>query len=422
MARWFQPRSPETSENAPHHSSSRQSSTYVSPESIRQPAFESDDEEEEHHQPPRSASDKRLTTAAIKALKTRLVLEDIPSWIVDFKAAIGRTDPEAATLLAATNHQSELLGTSGSTWAFDANKRIANVIDSALDPVGDNVILLKSTLRDAEAGDRPGILASGVDMLAEIQALLTERTYGEIKLDKEVTAAVVFVPGATVTETRLIAEKIKRRQVLKTHAEQAIPKALLHEIISKIPDTPEALRKHKNEYERKLYKTEMIGTSPPWTANELIAFIGVDLTAYPRPEVSLTERPPTGGVTKQTLNPETKCGNCGATSKHVSRDCPIKCPDCLLNCCPGNPARGMLCAAKCDIAPSKCIPPLTSFNGRDLPTFCVQKLDTAWKAKHPGKEISSLERDLEHFWPSSEPLCEEISSLELISDDGYESD
>ena len=409
MARWFQPRSPETSENVSHHSSSRQSSTHVSPESIRQPAFESDDDEEEHNQPARSTHDKRLTTAALKALKTKLVLEDIPSWIVDLKAAIGRSDPEAATLLAATN-QSELLGPFGSSWAFNANKRIANAIDSALDPEGDNVILLKSTLRDVEAGDRPGVLASGVDMLVEIQALLTERTYGEIKLDKKAMEAVMFSPGATVTETRLIGERVKRQFVLKTHAEQAVPNALLHEIISKIPNMPDALKKQKNEYERKLYKTEMIGTPPPWAVGELIAFIGVDLTAYSRNEVSVTEQRPTGGPAKQTLTPDTKCGNCGATGKHVSRDCPIKCPDCLLNCCPGNPARGMLCAAKCDIAPSKCIPPLTSFNGRDLPTFCVQKLDTAWKAKHPGKEISSLERDLEHFWPSSEPLCEEISS------------
>ena len=89
VARWFQPRSSETSESVPQHPSSRQSSTCVSPESIRQPTFESDDDEEEHHQSSRSTPDKRLNTAALKALKTKLILEDIPSWVVDLRRSHG---------------------------------------------------------------------------------------------------------------------------------------------------------------------------------------------------------------------------------------------------------------------------------------------------------------------------------------------
>ena len=53
--------------------------------------------------------------------------------------------------------------------------------------------------------------------------------------------------------------------------------------------------------------------------------------------------------------------------------------------------RGELCAAECDIAPSKRTPCLKNFFGGDLHETLVLKLDAAWKAKHPGKETSSLE-------------------------------
>ena len=140
----------------------------------------------------------------------------------------------------------------------------------------------------------------------------------------------------------------------------------------------------------------MIGASPPWTLEELTDFIGVDLArakpdkpkeasalegAHPPPRPDPKPRP--------TLTSTYKCAACGAVGKHLSFDCPIKCPECALNFCPG--ARHELCAVVCETPPSKRSPPLENVHGRPLHSMLVQKLDAAWKLKHPGKEVSSLE-------------------------------
>ena len=68
---------------------------------------------------------------------------------------------------------------------------------------------------------------------------------------------------------------------MKTEAERATPNAILHETIAKIPDSvhPDfaTMMIQKRKYEDDLYKTEMVGTPPPWGLNELIDYIAVDL-------------------------------------------------------------------------------------------------------------------------------------------------
>ena len=52
--------------------------------------------------------------------------------------------------------------------------------------------------------------------------------------------------------------------------------------------------------------------------------------------------------------------------------------------------------------PSKRSPPIFNFFGKPLPPHLISKLDAAWKAKHPGKEVSVIEM--------------EVSALEIDSD------
>ena len=207
----------------------------------------------------------KLSTKALEALSTKLELEDVEAWIVDFVTAISRVDQRANELLHAPNWR-ELAGPDGPSWAVAANQRIADAVDSTLDPSGANVKLLKAALREAEASDRPGVLYSGMDILDEIRALVTERSYGEIKLNTETAKVLKFELGASVTNTRLVADNIKRHFQLRPERERAVPNALLHDILSKMPDSTPLLLQKKYSYEDKLYKAEMTGASPPWTA------------------------------------------------------------------------------------------------------------------------------------------------------------
>ena len=104
------------------------------------------------------------------------------------------------------------------TWAVNANKRIASALDESLIKTAPGVILLKSNLREAQRTDRPGILYSGMDIIEEIAGLISERSLGEIKLNTKGTKSIVFISGASLNETRLVADSIKKGFVLKTAA------------------------------------------------------------------------------------------------------------------------------------------------------------------------------------------------------------
>ena len=60
-----------------------------------------------------------------------------------------------------------------------------------------------------------------------------------------------------------------------------MPNALLHELLTKVPETDADLRLQKKTYEKELYKSEMHGTAPPWTIKQLIDNIAVDLACAP---------------------------------------------------------------------------------------------------------------------------------------------
>ena len=93
--------------------------------------------------------------------------------------------------------------------------------------------------------------------------------------------------------------------------------------------------------------------------------------------------------TKPVLTAATRCFGCRAVGKHMSRDCPTKCRTCNFNFCPG--ARGEACAVSFDERPSK--RSLENFDGHPMIQFLVDRLDAAWKVKHPD-EVSMLEIDL----------------------------
>ena len=346
---------------------------------MRQPVFDDPDDSDNTHQ----QGSFKLSTKALEALKTQLEIHKIAAFLVDFRASIARVDKAAYKLLMSSDWRVFLHSEPGSGQYTDANARIADVLDSVMDPKADNVILLKSSLREADASDRPGILCSGMDMIDEIKALVTDRSLGEVKLAKTAASSVMFKPGATITATRLTGDDMKSRFDVRPPAERAVKNAFLHEILSKYPTSTPQLIKQKEEYERDLYRTEMApfpGVPPPWTAVTLISYIAVDMAQASTPEIAVTERP---GPPKPQLTPTTQCHNCGDFGKHLSMDCPIKCKTCNFNFCPG--ARYMACAVTFDEKPSECDPPLE--NGIKKPLFhvLVQRLDAAWKAKHPGQ-------------------------------------
>ena len=226
-----------------------------------------------------------------------------------------------------------------------------------------------------------------MDQLEEIAALVTQRSLGEIKLSAKADSTV-FVAGADISQTRLTAISIKKNFTLKTDTERAAPNALFHDIIDLMPDSNPTLKIKKDEYESKLYKAEMHKIPPPWTLDELIDEIAVDLArASPIKEVpELKEIAAADRLPPPVLQSYTKCASCGAVGKHLARDCPVKCSKCHFNFCPGN--RGQVCAVECTEQPSK--RSLKNFMGNPLFHTLVSKLDEAWSKKH-GKEASSAE-------------------------------
>ena len=319
----------------------------------------------------------------------------ICNWITDFTAAFGRLrDNTAHLLLTAPDWHAMLAG--GHPAVVEANKKIATCIFACLDDSSTTVKRLKTKLRTADRTDRPGILFSGMHILDEIAALITERSLGEIKLNST-NEKPVLKAGAKIDETRLVSDQIQKNFVLKTETERAVPNALLHDIIDYMPASDPILKIKKDEYETKLYKAEMHKNEPPWTVDELVDEIAVDLAkASPAKEVSAADRP--SDRPPPVLHPQLRCASCGAVGEHLPRDCPIKCTKCNFNFCPGN--RGMVCAVECVEQPSK--RSLKNYLGRDRHEFLVGKLDKAWATKH-GKTI-------------------EVSTAELLGVDSEEED
>ena len=344
----------------------------------------------EPHDPPNksappdiTAAEQQLLVKTLSASKSKLDLESIADWVTDLKSAVAQVDGPAHALLTTTDWSSLLSGPNKAPQAIKANKRLSLYILASLDADGDNVKLLKDKLRTADRTDRPGILTSGMDMLAEVLSLVDGRSIGEIKLTKDNHTKVTFQLGMSLTSTRLKATLIRKNFALRTPAERAVPNALHHEMIAKIPDTGnDQLTLKKQKYEDDLYKSEMRQAAPPWTLTELVDEIAVDL-ARASQEVSLTER------RSNTHSDSQKCPNCAGD--HHPRECTTKCPDCHHTFCPGNPVRGMLCAARADTQPSKCDPPLTNISGKPLPKFIIEFLDKSWLVKHPDRELSALE-------------------------------
>ena len=239
-------------------------SVLQSPSGVRRLDFAGADDQhgDDSTVPNGTTSQRTLATKTLEKLNTKLELQDIAGWLVQFKTAVGRVDTDALALLSDPDWRG-LLATSA-PWAINANVRIATALEACFDSDGANVVLLESKLRDASETDHPGILFSGMDMLEEVRALVTDRSLGEIKLNSKATTLIVFKAGATIDDTRLVAETIKKRFGLKTDSERAIPNALLHEIISKIPDSTDPKLQHQKEtYENDLFKTEMNGDPPP---------------------------------------------------------------------------------------------------------------------------------------------------------------
>ena len=148
------------------------------------------------------SSPVRLTSTTLKSLMSKLDLTDIADYIVDLKAACSRRDPDAHLLLVSPDWRAVLIG--GHPAMIDANKRIAEYVTASIDNNGDNVKRLMSILRQADSTDRPGILFSGMDILEEIAALVTERSLGEIRLSTttESPSSSLLVPTSTRRASR----------------------------------------------------------------------------------------------------------------------------------------------------------------------------------------------------------------------------
>ena len=205
---------------------------------------------------------RKLSTGEILAIEGReLKLEDIPIFAADFKAALGRVDTDAYSLLDADYPHAILAH--GEPWALEANMRIATALNAALDPKAKNVVLLKARLRRAELSDRRGVTFSGIDILAEITALVEDRSIGEIKLDSDQSSPIVLVTGASVTDTRLAAEQFEiKRFALKPSAQRAVPNAFLHEVIC---SSRRSRRSTRGSPSRRL-TTRTPSTSRRWSA------------------------------------------------------------------------------------------------------------------------------------------------------------
>jgi hypothetical protein len=330
--------------------------------------------------------------AGLQAHGGKLELQDIADFLVDLKTAIKLADPDTHVMLYDPDWRDGL-----DARGIRMNKRIATAVNGALNPTADNAKYFKSLMRKADASDRPGILCSGMDLLEEIDALVTKRSLGEINLTKDVVIKdLMFEAGAAIPKSRLRANEIEQYFALKPEKERTTPNALLHEYLSKIPDAgDEGLKLRKEHFEAKLYAAEMNGLPSPWTDDELINNIAVALArAKATRQVAAVDAMPPASAGKVQLTPKYRCSGCGATGEHLSQECPKKCNNpngrcCGFNFCPG--ARGEVCAACFDTPPSKRSPPLTNFFGNPLVDSLVKRLDAAWLGKHPGKEISSVE-------------------------------
>jgi hypothetical protein len=337
--------------------------------------FEGDGDSMTQDEEGREAKRLAVPSDTLKSLRAhggKLELHDIKDFIIDLKTAIVLADPDSHILVHSERWRDAL-----DAKGIRMNKRIATAIDGALDGGADNVIYLKSILRKAHESTRPGILYSGMDIIEQIEALVTKRTVGEIKLTKDAAKSLVFEAGVDVAKTRLRANEIEQHFALKPAAKRAVPNAIMHEYIKKIPDVgDEGLKLKKERYEDELCTAEMNGESPPWTDDALINGIAVALArAQPRVtrQIAVVDAPHLG-----------RCANCGAVGKHAHKDCPGVCTDgnCGFNFCPGT--RGMVCAVKFSIPPSKRNPPLMNALEPPRPILpnLIARLDAAWEAKH----------------------------------------
>jgi len=322
-----------------------------------------------------------LPTATLAGFRSNLgslELHNINDFLTDIKAAVGRSDADAHALMSDPQWRTNV----NTIRAVRANKRIAAAIDGALDKSADGVMFLLSRLRKSERTDRPGVLYSGMDILEEIEALVTERSLGEIKLNKDAVKDVAFEAGAGIVKSRLVADAIEKYHALKPAGERAVVNSIFHEIISKIPTSGDGqLQLKKEKYEDDLYKSEMRRSPPPWTLAELVDDIAVDLArASPVRELSAVDK-----HAGPKLHSTYACSNCGGVGGHLSKDCPAKCASCKFNFCPGA-AQQKVCAVLCDVRPSLRTEtsgnPITNFNGRPLFQFLMDKLEAAWVARH----------------------------------------
>jgi hypothetical protein len=337
-----------------------------------------------------------LASATLENFRVRLgklELENIGDYIVDFKAAVGRVDTEAHRLLVDPFWREVMANEP--EWALRANKRIATAIDGSIDKDAPNVIRLMTILRKADAGDRPGLLFSGMDMLEEIQALVDGRTVGEIKLNTKDGEKIVFKLRLTIDENRLLGNRIEKQFELKPEGERVARNALHHEFIKKIPDTTDVmLTLQKKMYETDLFKSELDGVEPPWTTDQLVDRIAVDLATAPstaqlvRSELSVIDQK------SNDVSPTYVCSNCGKIGEHNSANCGDACKKCGFNFCIGNSACGAACAVAFDKKPSTrpASDFMTAFRKQPLLPFLMAKLDAAWKQRHPN-EVSAVECD-----------------------------
>ena len=329
-------------------------------------------DEDEHEEGQRVAMQK-LSNAELKNLATDLELVDIPAFRADLECAIGGTDPDAFELLASDDWR-QLLASSPARYT-PANLRIARVLKAVLNPNAKNVKLLMTDLREQNV-DRPGILTSGMDQLEAIDKLILDRSLGQVKLDAASHELTVLKAGATVTETRIIIDQIKKQFILKPEAERAQPNALLHAILDKMPTDGKLEEKHET-YTSDLFKAEMTKAPAPWTVQQLTNNIAVDLARAAKKEVSAADRNDRSKI---------QCASCGDFG-HWSSECKKKCDICKINLCPG--VRGMLCVV---VTADKPPQDVENALGKVMRPDLQSVLLTAWKAKHPdAKEASSIE-------------------------------
>jgi hypothetical protein len=176
-----------------------------------------------------------------------------------------------------------------------------------------------------------------MDILEEVTAMVDQRSAGEIKLTSKAAECIGFSLGASIAESRLAAIQIQKFHELKPAKVRAEENSVLHELISKIPDTNDPLlTMQKKTYENDLHKAEIARppVPPPWNVDELIDYIAVDI-ANASSSAQLTSKE-VSSTEKHTLDAKYRCSNCGATGEHLSKDCPKKCDNPNGRCCGNN--------------------------------------------------------------------------------------